>query len=864
MKRHLSLIAASASLLLGIASCATQEAASQEETAGGALRKVSFISEDTSTKSVFNYTGQTSGSVPVLWTGNEEEFFVNLNLSTANPNTKLTKASDISVSEDGKTATFSVELSDDNSGSYTFYAVSPASAYARYVDSEKGILVEIPANQTSGTASVDESAMPLVGWNDTPLDAFPDEGESVGMQFHHVGAYLKMTLTGLSLEEGDEVASVSLYNADKPLGGKVYYDPSSKAVGDVFSQYNTITITRDDLTPQDGTIEDLWATILPVSEGFSFKVTVTTKSGKEYSVTKTARSDLSAGQIGSFSLSFEGVTATSGNEFVLIKSADEITAGCEIVIAYTDGSTTYAMSQTVNSGNYIELATVTRTDDIITLGEDTEAEVYTVFDGSKTGSFAFQAKSSEKYLNIPSGKNKLNVTGDIGESSSWTVSVTSEGTPIQNVSDTEKYIQYNSSATRFSSYKGTLEHVSIFKRNSSGTSSGDDDDDPTADKGTEANPYTAEEANDLIKSGQNDEDAEVYVTGIVSSIKEVSTQYGNATFYISVDGSSSGQFYIYRTKYIDGAKFTSEDQIQVGDTVVIKGYLVAYTGSSGYTTNEMQNGEIVSIKRGTSSGGDDDDDTSTSGWLELPATSEKVYTHTMTIDSREMRDWSFVWDEDALVAPWVAYPLNADIIGNNGKGNVKRTNNWGYDPLIDKNKQPLLKNGYSGGYTKGHQIPSADRRYSEEQNSRTFYYTNMTPQLSTLNSNAWNTLEDKVRAYSKNCDTLYVITGCVIKNSTTYATDNNGKKVTVPVGYYKAVLAYKNSNSFGHSCYRACAWYFEHSYSGKYKFSTSAISVDELEDKLGMDLFVNLKDKVGEDIYNDIESEDPKTEDWWE
>ena len=41
------------------------------------------------------------------------------------------------------------------------------------------------------------------------------------------------------------------------------------------------------------------------------------------------------------------------------------------------------------------------------------------------------------------------------------------------------------------------------------------------------------------------------------------------------------------------------------------------------------------------------------------------------------------------------------------------------------------------------------------------------------------------------------------------------------------------------------------------------MSVDDLEEKLGIDFFVNLPAKVGEDVAARIEAEDPKSVAWW-
>ena len=114
----------------------------------------------------------------------------------------------------------------------------------------------------------------------------------------------------------------------------------------------------------------------------------------------------------------------------------------------------------------------------------------------------------------------------------------------------------------------------------------------TVGDGTEGNPYSASQALEMIANGENNPDAEVYIKGKVSQIKEVSAQYGNATYWISDDGSTDNQLYVFRGYYLNGEKFTSEDQLKVGDEVVILGKLTTYyddpqvnTGSSIVSLN---------------------------------------------------------------------------------------------------------------------------------------------------------------------------------------------------------------------------------------------------------------------------------------
>lgn len=279
--------------------------------------------------------------------------------------------------------------------------------------------------------------------------------------------------------------------------------------------------------------------------------------------------------------------------------------------------------------------------------------------------------------------------------------------------------------------------------------------------------------------------------------------------------------------------------------------LISVTGSGGSS-------DILFTQKGSSvvhSGSP----VATAGWLELPATSEDdnfdFFTHDMTWNNKTVRNYSFYWNYSALVANWVAYPMLPGHVGSSG-----RTEDWNLDPLLTRDQQPVMFRGLGGGYDRGHQLPSNDRTFSAEANRTTFYFTNMTPQLgSYFNQGIWVGVETLIRTWANKSDTLYVVTGCVTDGSTTTHYDNDSKLITVPVAYYKAALSLTSGS------YRACAIYLEHK---NYPASGNtlkdyALSVDDLEDILGYDLFVNLPKVVGDTQAASIESEDPTSVSWW-
>lgn len=280
--------------------------------------------------------------------------------------------------------------------------------------------------------------------------------------------------------------------------------------------------------------------------------------------------------------------------------------------------------------------------------------------------------------------------------------------------------------------------------------------------------------------------------------------------------------------------------------------------------------ELVLTQNGRSGGGGNLNPST--GWMELPAMPKDskydFFSHDMKIGNVTTRNYTYAWDYTNLVAPWVAYPLCKWNIGDN-INRKDRDDPWAVDPYLSEKQQPVLymrgfRSTSSRRYDRGHQLPSADRLYDYSSNDKTFYGTNMTPQLSKLNQYFWKNLENKVRSWAYSSDTCYVVTGCLTDGSTEYALDNVGKKITVPSHYYKAVLRYSKSTTLGFAGYMGCAILLEHrDYGNGSNFKEYAISIDELEKKTGIDFYPNLSKLIGMEAAAKVESQDPKTINWW-
>ena len=117
--------------------------------------------------------------------------------------------------------------------------------------------------------------------------------------------------------------------------------------------------------------------------------------------------------------------------------------------------------------------------------------------------------------------------------------------------------------------------------------------------GTVENPYNVASALYLITEGKTTDEA-VAVEGIISQIDEIDTGFGNATYYISDDGTTAKQLEVFRGYSLNGDRFKDKAEIKVGDKVIIYGQLVYYNqktpeftqGSSIYSLNGQGGGSV--------------------------------------------------------------------------------------------------------------------------------------------------------------------------------------------------------------------------------------------------------------------------------
>ena len=247
-------------------------------------------------------------------------------------------------------------------------------------------------------------------------------------------------------------------------------------------------------------------------------------------------------------------------------------------------------------------------------------------------------------------------------------------------------------------------------------------------------------------------------------------------------------------------------------------------------------------------------------WLELPgsgsALTDKddlyIQTHWAQMQGRSQRNYSYVYDDDVFASYWVAYPLCAAHV-TTGREEI-----WGYDPKVPREGQTSVSKGYGANiptknypknfYARGHQLPNADRNAVPEMQAQTYYSTNMTPQIQNgFNGGIWAKLEAAVRECIPQDDTLYIVTGATFRKVgeeekiDTIINKNDGKQLPVPNYYWKAVLKVKREQNQPVAGLTIGFWLPHDDLKG-FTYDAYTVSVDQIEEWTGFDLFVNLPD----------------------
>lgn len=120
------------------------------------------------------------------------------------------------------------------------------------------------------------------------------------------------------------------------------------------------------------------------------------------------------------------------------------------------------------------------------------------------------------------------------------------------------------------------------------------------------------------------------------------------------------------------------------------------------------------------------------------------------------------------------------------------------DPSVPEKFRGKLKDYFRSGYDRGHQVPAADAKWSQEAMNDTFYLTNMCPQVGEgFNRDYWAHFEDFCRRLTDRYPSVRIVTGPLYlpkrdengKWKVSYEVIGNPPNIAVPTHFYKVIFA---------------------------------------------------------------------------
>lgn len=211
------------------------------------------------------------------------------------------------------------------------------------------------------------------------------------------------------------------------------------------------------------------------------------------------------------------------------------------------------------------------------------------------------------------------------------------------------------------------------------------------------------------------------------------------------------------------------------------------------------------------------------------------YLPTSTTDDVIHHDYySLSYAEEHEQAEWVAYRLTkASLV----VPNVPRTD-WFEEDLEVPSGSAHYKDYSGSGYTRGHLVPAGDMAFNEEAMEATFLMSNVSPQLRAFNNGIWKELEQQVRDWAFQYDSLFVISGPVFNDPPWHRIGKN--QVTVPEAFFKIILTFTEDGPIA-------AGFVIPNEMSEQRLEKYMVSIDSIESVTQIDFFSDILDEAQEE-----------------
>ena len=385
------------------------------------------------------------------------------------------------ASAEGSTVDFEGSLASalENGSTYDWFAFYPYTSQ-----------IKTPANTSAGYATVGSSASGVQVQKASDSRAhvagknFPVVGVAAGVPssdkpeivMKNVTTLMKVVVTNATTS-AINVSGIALTAEDNLVG--TYYidftDPDNIGFVGSGASYvsKTATLSVDDGAGAiaAGGTGNFYLAVKPftAAAGSELKISVTAENGPQ-EITKevTGNVEFKSGKVNTLNVTYN--KTTSSNVYELVSNVDDLTLGSEVILVNASGN---AAAGKLGTGTYLPSVAVSVSGGTKVNDPSDNVEVFKIANGNIAGTYALQCTSaSDKYLTW-STSTTLTTSATLSNNGSWAIYMDAAGkTEIRSMGDYARYLRYNSSTPRITSYQVTTantEDVYIYKKASTGS-----------------------------------------------------------------------------------------------------------------------------------------------------------------------------------------------------------------------------------------------------------------------------------------------------------------------------------------------------------------------------------------------------------
>lgn len=222
----------------------------------------------------------------------------------------------------------------------------------------------------------------------------------------------------------------------------------------------------------------------------------------------------------------------------------------------------------------------------------------------------------------------------------------------------------------------------------------------------------------------------------------------------------------------------------------------------------------------------------------------------------DKEEYVMSYSRDKGTANWVSWHLDEAWLGS-----APRQDDFRSDSTLPASWYQVGATDYQySGFDRGHLCPSADRTLSVDDNSNTFFMTNMMPQAPSNNRYAWANLESYCRSMLSGGYEIYIISGGYGlggDGANGYAEYLAGGKIQIPSNTWKVIMIIPDGDDDVNrvtTSTRLIAVDMPNSNSVTSDWTQYITSVDNIEAATGYDFFDLVPDAVEDVIEANIDS----------